>query len=83
MTTISIWLKIVIPVQVRKEGSRKCNSCFVLRGEKLEVSFEIDKYAKYPMNRYEGTFNLERTPKLVENIKEYYKDDMEKFYDNL
>ena len=51
--------------------------------EKLEVSFEIDKYAKYPMNRYEGTFNLERTPKLVENIKEYYKDDMEKFYDNL
>jgi len=51
--------------------------------EKLEVPFEINKHAKYPMNRYEGTFNLERTPKLVDNIKEYYKDDMEKFYDNL
>ena len=51
--------------------------------EKLQVPFEIDKYAEYPMNKFEGSFKLERTPKLVENIKEYYKEDMERFYGNI
>ena len=32
--------------------------------EKLQVPFEIDKYAQYPMNMFEGSFKLERTPKL-------------------
>ena len=51
--------------------------------EKLQVPFEIDKYAQYPMNMFEGSFKLERTPKLVENIKEYYKEDIERFYGDI
>ena len=51
--------------------------------EKLQVPFEIDKYVEYPMNKFEGTFKLKRTPKLIENIKEYYKEDMERFYGDI
>ena len=51
--------------------------------EKLQVPFEIDKYVEYPMNKFEGSFKLKRTPKLIENIKEYYKEDMERFYGNI
>ena len=47
--------------------------------EKLEVSFEIDEYAKYAKNQLEGKFRLKRTPKLVENIKKYYNEDIEQF----
>ena len=51
--------------------------------EKLQVPFDSDKYAEYPMNKFEGSFKLKRTPKLIENIKEYYKEDMERFYGNI
>ena len=51
--------------------------------EKLQVPFDIDKYAEYPMNKFEVTFKLKRTPKLIENIKEYYKEDMERFYGDI
>ena len=49
-------------------------------GEKLGVPFEIDKYANYAMNRYEGSFKLDRTPKLIDNIRSLYKEDLDKFY---
>ena len=51
--------------------------------EKLEVPFEIDQYAKYAKNQLEGKFKLKRTPKLVENVKRYYIEDIEKFYANI
>tara|TARA_B100000427_G_C15498328_1_gene590854 strand:- start:1137 stop:1826 length:690 start_codon:yes stop_codon:yes gene_type:complete len=47
--------------------------------EKLDVPFEIDLYANYPANAYEE-FKLKKTPKLIENIKKFYREDVEKFY---
>ena len=52
-------------------------------GEKLGVSFEIDKYANYAMNRYEGSFKLDRTPKLIDNITKFWREDIEQFYPEL
>ena len=52
-------------------------------GEKLGVPFEIDKYANYAMNRYEGSFKLDRTPKLIDNICKFWRDDIEQFYPEL
>ena len=51
--------------------------------EKLGVPFEIDKYANYAMNRYEGTFKLDRTPKLIDNICKFWREDIEQFYPEL
>ena len=51
--------------------------------EKLGVPFEIDKYANYAMNRYEGSFKLDRTPKLIDNICKFWRDDIEQFYPEL
>ena len=45
-------------------------------GEKLGVPFEIDKYANYAMNRYEGSFKLDRTPKLIDNICKFWREDI-------
>ena len=52
-------------------------------GEKLGVPFEIDKYANYAMNRYEGSFKLDRTPKLIDNICKFWREDIEQFYPEL
>ena len=52
-------------------------------GEKVGVPFEIDKYANYAMNRYEGSFKLDRTPKLIDNIRRYYRRDIEQLYPEL
>ena len=52
-------------------------------GEKLGVPFEIDKYANYAMNRYEGSFKLDRTPKLIDNITKFWREDIEQFYPEL
>ena len=52
-------------------------------GEKLGVPFEIDKYANYAMNSYEGSFKLDRTPKLIDNICKFWRDDIEQFYPEL
>ena len=52
-------------------------------GEKLRVPFEIDKYANYAMNRYEGSFKLDRTPKLIDNICKFWREDIEQFYPEL
>ena len=52
-------------------------------GEKLGVPFEIDKYAYYAMNRYEGSFKLDRTPKLIDNICKFWREDIEQFYPEL
>ena len=51
--------------------------------EKLEVPFKIDSFAQYPMNRHEGVNQLERTPKLVENVKKLYSKDIEELYAGL
>ena len=51
--------------------------------EKLGVPFEIDKYANYAMNRYEGSFKLDRTPKLIDNITKFWREDIEQFYPEL
>ena len=48
--------------------------------EKLEVDFKIDSFAQYPMNRHEGLNQLDRTPKLIDNIRSLYKEDLDKFY---
>ena len=52
-------------------------------GEKVGVPFEIDKYANYAMNRYEGSFKLDRTPKLIDNITKFWREDIEQFYPEL
>ena len=52
-------------------------------GEKLGVPFEIDKYANYAMNRYEGSLKLDRTPKLIDNITKFWREDIEQFYPEL
>jgi len=52
-------------------------------GEKVGVPFEIDKYANYAMNRYEGSFKLDRTPKLIDNICKFWREDIEQFYPEL
>ena len=51
--------------------------------DKLKVPFEIDKYANYAMNRYEGSFKLDRTPKLIDNICKFWREDIEQFYPEL
>ena len=51
--------------------------------DKLRVPFEIDKYANYAMNRYEGSFKLDRTPKLIDNITKFWREDIEQFYPEL
>ena len=51
--------------------------------DKLGVPFEIDKYANYAMNRYEGSFKLDRTPKLIDNICKFWREDIEQFYPEL
>ena len=51
--------------------------------DKLGVPFEIDKYANYAMNRYEGSFKLDRTPKLIDNITKFWREDIEQFYPEL
>ena len=51
--------------------------------EKLGVPFEIDKYANYAMNRYEGSLKLDRTPKLIDNITKFWREDIEQFYPEL
>ena len=52
-------------------------------GGKLGVPFQIDKYANYAMNRYEGSFKLDRTPKLIDNICKFWREDIEQFYPEL
>ena len=51
--------------------------------DKLKVPFEIDKYANYAMNRYEGSLKLDRTPKLIDNIRRYYRREIEQLYPEL
>ena len=51
--------------------------------DKLKVPFEIDKYANYAMNRYEGSLKLDRTPKLIDNICKFWREDIEQFYPEL
>ena len=51
--------------------------------EKLQVEFKIDAFAQYPMSRHEGVNQLDRTSKLIDNIRSLYKEDLDKFYPDL
>ena len=48
--------------------------------EKLQVDFKIDAFAQYPMSRHEGVNQLDRTPKLIDNVRSLYKEDLDRFY---
>ena len=51
-------------------------------GEKLGVPFEIDPYVNYATNDYEG-FKLDKTDKLVQNIRKFCSEDIEQLYPEL
>ena len=51
--------------------------------EKLQIDFKIDAFAQYPMSRHEGVNQLDKTPKLIDNIRSLYKEDLDKFYPDL
>ena len=51
--------------------------------EKLEVDFKIDSFAQYPMNRHEGLNQLDRTPKLIDNVRKLWSRDIEQLYPQL
>ena len=50
--------------------------------EKLEVPFEVDILAKYVANKKEDS-KLDKTDKLVDNIKRYYSEDIDQLYPEL
>ena len=50
--------------------------------EKLEVPFEIDSSARYRGNKHED-LKLDKTDKLVENIRKFVSEDIEKLYPEL
>ncbi len=51
-------------------------------GEKLGVPFEIDPYVNYATNDYEG-FKLDKSDKLIQNIKKFCSEDIEQLYPEL
>ena len=50
--------------------------------EKLGVPFEIDPYVNYATNDYEG-FKLDKTDKLIQNIRKFCSKDIEQLYPEL
>ena len=50
--------------------------------EKLGVPFEIDPYINYATNDYEG-FKLDKTDKLIQNIRKFCSEDIEQLYPEL
>ena len=50
--------------------------------EKLGVSCDIDLYANYATNDYEG-FKLDKTDKLIQNIRKFCSKDIEQLYPEL
>ena len=50
--------------------------------EKLGVPFEIDPYVNYATNDYEG-FKLDKSDKLVQNIRKFCSEDIEQLYPEL
>ena len=50
--------------------------------EKLGVQFDIDSSARYVGNKYED-LKLDKTDKLVENIRKLFSEDIEKLYPEL
>ena len=50
--------------------------------EKLGVPFEIDPYMNYATNDYEG-FKLDKTDKLIQNIRKFCSEDIEQLYPEL
>ena len=51
--------------------------------EILGVPFKVDAFAEYTVNKDEWFYKLERTDKLVENVRIRYKEDLERFYPEL
>ena len=50
--------------------------------EKLGVPVEIDPYVNYATNDYEG-FKLDKTDKLIQNIRKFCSQDIEQLYPEL
>ena len=50
--------------------------------EKLGVPFEIDSTINYVGNKYED-IKLDKTPKLLENIRKFCSEDIEQLYPEL
>ena len=50
--------------------------------EKLGVPVEIDPYVNYATNDYEG-FKLDKTDKLIQNIRKFCSEDIEQLYPEL
>ena len=50
--------------------------------EKVGIPFEIDPYVNYATNDYEG-FKLDKTDKLIQNIKKFCSEDIEQLYPEL
>ena len=50
--------------------------------EKLGVPFEIDPYVNYATNDYEG-FKLDKSDKLIQNIRKFCSQDIEQLYPEL
>ena len=51
--------------------------------EILGLPFKVDAFAEYTVNKDEWFYKLERTDKLVENVRIRYKEDLERFYPEL
>ena len=50
--------------------------------DKVGVPFEIDPYVNYATNDYEG-FKLDKSDKLIQNIKKFCSEDIEQLYPEL
>ena len=50
--------------------------------DKVGVPFEIDPYVNYGTNDYEG-FKLDKSDKLIQNIKKFCSEDIEQLYPEL
>ena len=48
----------------------------------IEVELKFDENIEYPKSKDEGN-KLDATPKLIDNIKQLYRKDIEQFYPKL
>ena len=51
--------------------------------EKLEVPFEVDSNARYMLLTNMKILKLDKTDKLVENIRKFCSEDIEQLYPEL
>ena len=51
--------------------------------EIVGMDIKMNAFTKYPMSRHERTSQLARTDKLIDNIKNMYKEDIQQLYPEL